>query len=94
MILTAHALLNRNDAPSREDIVEAISGNICRCTGYGQIVEAIELAAERLRRTNVPRHLNGADPNEPSRDPAAERDAPEHGMLEAARVEAPHGGRR
>jgi carbon-monoxide dehydrogenase small subunit len=34
--------------------VEAISGNICRCTGYGQIVEAIVLAAERLRRANQP----------------------------------------
>ena len=53
MILTAHALLRRNAAPTREDIVEAISGNICRCTGYGQIVEAIELAAERMRGVNV-----------------------------------------
>jgi carbon-monoxide dehydrogenase small subunit len=55
MVLAAHALLQRQSAPSREDIVEAISGNICRCTGYGQIVEAIELAAERLQRANVPR---------------------------------------
>jgi aerobic carbon-monoxide dehydrogenase small subunit len=52
MILTAHALLKRNPAPAREDIVEAISGNICRCTGYGQIVEAIALAATRLRGSN------------------------------------------
>ncbi len=52
MILTAHALLKRNPAPTREDIVDAISGNICRCTGYGQIVESIELAATRLRGTN------------------------------------------
>lgn len=55
MILTAHALLKRNAKPTREDIVEAISGNICRCTGYGQIVEAIELAAERMRSTNESR---------------------------------------
>ncbi len=41
--------------PTREDIVEAISGNICRCTGYGQIVEAVALAADRLRKANVPR---------------------------------------
>lgn len=53
MILTAHALLKRNASPTREDIVEAISGNICRCTGYGQIVEAIELAAERMRGANA-----------------------------------------
>ena len=55
MILAAHALLERNDAPGRADILEAISGNICRCTGYGQIVEAIEHAADRLRKANVPR---------------------------------------
>ncbi len=59
MILAAHALLEGNDAPTREDIVEAISGNICRCTGYGQIVEAIEYAAERLRKANVPRRAKG-----------------------------------
>ena len=53
MILTAHALLKRNASPTREDIVDAISGNICRCTGYGQIVESIELAAERMRGTNT-----------------------------------------
>ena len=55
MILAAHALLQRNVTPTREDIVEAISGNICRCTGYGQIIEAVEFAAERLQRANTPR---------------------------------------
>jgi carbon-monoxide dehydrogenase small subunit len=54
MILTAHALLAGNSAPTREEIVDAISGNICRCTGYAQIVEAIALAAERLRGSNQP----------------------------------------
>jgi aerobic carbon-monoxide dehydrogenase small subunit len=54
MILAAHALLRRNADPTRADIVDAISGNLCRCTGYGQIVEAIELAATRFRRSNVP----------------------------------------
>jgi aerobic carbon-monoxide dehydrogenase small subunit len=54
MILTAHALLASNRAPTREEIVEAISGNICRCTGYAQIVEAIALAAERMRGSNQP----------------------------------------
>jgi carbon-monoxide dehydrogenase small subunit len=52
MILTAHALLAGNSSPTREDIVDAISGNICRCTGYAQIVDAIALAAERLRGAN------------------------------------------
>lgn len=54
MILTAYALLIKNPSPTREDIVEGISGNICRCTGYAQIVEAIALAAERMRGLNQP----------------------------------------
>lgn len=94
MILTAHALLNHNDAPSREDIVEAISGNICRCTGYGQIVEAVEFAADRLRKTNAPRNLKGAYPNERRADPSAKPDAPKEGVLEAAEADTPHGGRK
>ena len=53
MILSAHTLLQRTLTPTREDIVEAISGNICRCTGYGQIIEAVEIAAERLRQSNT-----------------------------------------
>lgn len=52
MVLTAHALLKHNAAPTREEIVSAISSNICRCTGYGQIIEAIELAAKRLGASN------------------------------------------
>jgi carbon-monoxide dehydrogenase small subunit len=54
MILAAHALLAKNPQPTRDEIVEAISGNICRCTGYAQIVEAIALAAERMRGQNEP----------------------------------------
>ena len=57
MILSAHALLQNTVMPTREDIVEAISGNICRCTGYAQIVEAIALAAERMRGANRPVNL-------------------------------------
>jgi carbon-monoxide dehydrogenase small subunit len=58
MVLVAHALLADTPEPTREQIVEAISGNICRCTGYAQIVEAIALAAERMRGVNRPRSLN------------------------------------
>jgi len=94
MILAAHALLNRNDSPSREDIVEAISGNICRCTGYGQIVEAVEFAADRLRKANVPRNLTGAHPNAPVSDPLAPSDTPQEGVLEPAQSDTPHGGRK
>jgi len=48
ILLTAKALLEREPQPSRERITEAISGNLCRCTGYQQIVEAIEEAARRM----------------------------------------------
>ncbi len=54
MILTGNALLAINPSPTRDDIVEAISGNVCRCTGYAQIIEAIALAAERMRGLNQP----------------------------------------
>ena len=47
MIVSAKALLDRNLRPSREEIKEAISGNLCRCTGYKKIVEAIQDAALR-----------------------------------------------
>ena len=54
MLVAAHALLTQTLAPTRDDIVEAIGGNLCRCTGYQQIVEAVELAAQRLRAANQP----------------------------------------
>jgi aerobic carbon-monoxide dehydrogenase small subunit len=47
MIIAAHALLESNPAPSEAEAREAISGNLCRCTGYQQIVEAIGLAARK-----------------------------------------------
>ena len=47
--LTAKALLDHNPTPSRHDIREAIAGNLCRCTGYVQIIDAIQLAAARIR---------------------------------------------
>jgi carbon-monoxide dehydrogenase small subunit len=84
MILSAHALLQHNDTPTREDIVEAISGNICRCTGYGQIVEAVQFAADRLRKANTPRARRAA-----SDHANAEHDAPTEGVLEAAEADEP-----
>ena len=48
ILLTAKALLAQEPQPSRERIQEAISGNLCRCTGYQQIVEAIEEGARRM----------------------------------------------
>ena len=49
ILLTAKALLEHEANPSRERIREAISGNLCRCTGYQQIIEAIEEGAVRMR---------------------------------------------
>jgi carbon-monoxide dehydrogenase small subunit len=48
ILVTARALLDKTSHPTREQIVEALSGNLCRCTGYMKIFEAVELAAERL----------------------------------------------
>ena len=49
ILMTAKALLERDSNPSRETIREAVSGNLCRCTGYQQIFEAIEEAATRMK---------------------------------------------
>jgi carbon-monoxide dehydrogenase small subunit len=49
MVLTAVHLLNRNPDPTREKIREGLSGNLCRCTGYVKIVDAVEAAARKLR---------------------------------------------
>jgi carbon-monoxide dehydrogenase small subunit len=48
MIIAAKALLDRNPNPTEPEIREAISGNLCRCTGYGQIIDAIQTAAETM----------------------------------------------
>ncbi len=48
MILTSKALLDENPKPSSQEIRQAISGNLCRCTGYQKIVEAVEDASKRL----------------------------------------------
>lgn len=48
-LLTAKELLEKNPNPDRREIVQALSGNLCRCTGYIKIYEAVELAAARLR---------------------------------------------
>ena len=48
MVLAASALLRRNPDPTREQIREALSGNLCRCTGYQKIVDAVESAARAM----------------------------------------------
>ncbi len=54
MLIAAVALLDHNPQPNEAEIREAIAGNLCRCTGYGQIVEAIQVAAEALRSADTP----------------------------------------
>jgi carbon-monoxide dehydrogenase small subunit len=48
MILVTKALLDVNPHPSREQIIDSLTGNYCRCTGYEPIIQAVELAAQRL----------------------------------------------
>lgn len=49
MVMAATALLEKNAKPTLEEIREGLAGNLCRCTGYTKIFEAVELAAQRMR---------------------------------------------
>jgi carbon-monoxide dehydrogenase small subunit len=51
LILTTHELLSRVPSPSDPEIREALAGNLCRCTGYEKIMDAVRLAAERMAAT-------------------------------------------
>lgn len=55
MMLSARALLNDNPCPDRTEIQKALSGNLCRCTGYTQILEAVETAIAESTDTEAPR---------------------------------------
>ncbi|MBA3408939.1 MAG: (2Fe-2S)-binding protein [Deltaproteobacteria bacterium] len=50
LIVASHDLLARNPSPSDPEIREALAGNLCRCTGYEKILDAVRLSAERLTR--------------------------------------------
>jgi aerobic-type carbon monoxide dehydrogenase small subunit (CoxS/CutS family) len=54
ILMSAAALLESEAAPSRERIREALSGNLCRCTGYTKILDAVELAARTIERATPP----------------------------------------
>ncbi len=49
MLISAYALLQKNPDPTQEEIQKALSGNLCRCTGYTKIFEAVHAAAEKMR---------------------------------------------
>lgn len=53
IIMSVHAMLHENPNPTEEEIRHELSGNLCRCTGYQNIVEAVKLAAERLHVSNM-----------------------------------------
>ncbi len=53
ILLTAEVLLRDNPTPSRDEVREALAGNLCRCTGYTKILDAVELAAIRMRGVRV-----------------------------------------
>jgi carbon-monoxide dehydrogenase small subunit len=55
ILVTAKSLLDENARPTRGEIQEALAGNLCRCTGYVKILEAVELAASRMTETPVRR---------------------------------------
>ncbi len=50
MVLSSYHLLSENQEPTDDEIKEAISGNLCRCTGYKQIVNAVHLAADKMKK--------------------------------------------
>ncbi|PYM95445.1 MAG: (2Fe-2S)-binding protein [Candidatus Rokuibacteriota bacterium] len=50
ILLTAAALLSERPGPTRQEVKEALAGNLCRCTGYTKILDAVELAALRMER--------------------------------------------
>ena len=52
MLIATHALLEENPNPNEEEIREAIGGNLCRCTGYQQIVEAVQMTAKKMRASS------------------------------------------
>ncbi len=58
MLLAAKALLDRDPKPTREAVAAHLAGNLCRCTGYLKILEAVDLAAARLRGEDPP-HVGG-----------------------------------
>ena len=50
MVMAAYALLKENPAPSRQEVIDGLAGNLCRCTGYHDIIRAVQKAATQMRK--------------------------------------------
>lgn len=87
MLMSAAALLRNNSDPSRDEIREALAGNLCRCTGYLKILEAVERAAGRI---DTARSAGDSDPEHRLPD----RPAPIPGGADPVPVEGKRGGGR
>ena len=61
MLLSAHALLQRNRMPTEQEVKEALVGNLCRCTGYGRIVKAVRTAAVTMAAARMAPARSDAD---------------------------------
>ena len=74
MLMSAKALLDRNPRPTRNAIVEALEGNLCRCTGYSRMIQAVERAAEMMAggedRSEVGGGLSGSQAEDPGSAPS------------------------
>ncbi|MER1967791.1 xanthine dehydrogenase subunit D [Castellaniella sp. GW247-6E4] len=99
IVVAAHELLSRNPTPSRLDIREALAGNLCRCTGYEQIIDAVELAAGRRGGFDALPVSRGRIGDSPVRPDAAPKvaggyeyasDLCEPDMLWGATLRSPH----
>jgi len=89
ILLSAHALLAAVSTPTRQQIKEALAGNLCRCTGYTKILDAVELAALRLDGERVAPATASA---RPERGPYTGRGARTDGGLAGDRTREPSGG--
>jgi len=83
MVIATKALLDRNPDPTEDEIREALSGNLCRCTGYGQIIGAVRLAASRLNDS-------GSSPASSQSEDGREADSASR--LRVSGDASPHGG--
>jgi len=72
MVISTKALLDRNPNPTEGEIRTALSGNLCRCTGYGQIVAGVRLAAQRLQQS-ASSPASASSQSEEGQEPASEK---------------------